>query len=142
MVAAAVVAGVGGGAMPIVGGVVPDFGLAELASPFAVAGALWHGGAAVRPFVLEAVALTACAAAIGSCRRRGPWGGAVFGALLTTLTLLADPGAAAIPLVAAGWICAAVLAAEPTVSRPPMRLVLRLRSALPLRPRLHPVQES
>src|SRR5262249_11574808 len=142
VVAAVVVAGVGGGGLPIVGGVIPDFGLAELGSPFAVTGALWHGGAAVRPFVLEAVALTVCAAAIGSCRRRGPWGGAVFGALLTTLTLLADPGAAALPRTPAGWICAASLAAEPAGSRPSTRLVLRLRSALPLRPRLRPVHES
>jgi hypothetical protein len=142
MVAAAVVAALGGSGLPIIGGTTPDFGLAELGSPFAAAGALWHGADAARPFVLETLALIACAAAIGSCRRRGPWGGAVFGALLITLTLLADPEAAAIPLVAAGWICAAVLAAEPAESRPPLRLVIRLRSALQLRPRLRPVHES
>jgi len=142
MVAAAVVAALSGRGLPIAGGAVPDFGLAELGSPFAAAGALWNGANAMRPFVLETLALTACAAAIGSCRRRGPWGAAVFGALLTTLALLADPEAAAIPLIAAGWICAAVLAVEPAESRPPLRLVLRLRSALQLRPRLRPVHES
>ncbi len=142
MVAAAVVAALSGRGLPIAGGAVPDFGLAELGSPFAAAGALWNGANAMRPFVLETLALTACAAAIGSCRRRGPWGAAVFGALLTTLALLADPEAAAIPLIAAGWICAAVLAVEPAESRPQLRLVLRLRSALQLRPRLRPVHES
>jgi hypothetical protein len=142
LLAAAIVSGLGGGGLPIVGGAAPNLGVAELGSPLAAAGALWHGADAARPFVLEAVALVAAAAAIGSCRRRGPWGGAVFGALLTTLTLLADPSAAALPLVAAGWICAVVLAAEPVESRPPLRLVQRIRRALPARPRLHPVHGS
>jgi eukaryotic-like serine/threonine-protein kinase len=142
MIAAAIVAGVGGDGLPIAGGAAPDLGLAELGSPLAAADALWQGANAVRPFALEALALAAAAAAIGPCRRRGPWGGAVFGALLTTLTLLADPAASAIPLVAAGWICAAALAVEPAESRPTPRLVLRFRSMLRLRPRLRPVHGS
>ncbi|MGE5274457.1 MAG: serine/threonine-protein kinase [Verrucomicrobiota bacterium] len=142
VVAAALVAGLGGGRLPVVGGAAPNLGLAELGSPFAAGSALWHGAIEARPLLLETLALAAAAAAIGSCRRRGPWGGAVFGALLTTMTLLADPAAAAIPLVAAGWICAAVLAAEPVESRPPLRLIGRVRSALPLRPRLRPVHGS
>jgi hypothetical protein len=66
----------------------------------------------------------------------------VFGALLTSLTLLADPGAAAIPLVAAGWACALLIAAEPQVQRPPGWVIGFIRSVFPLRPRLHPVQQA
>ena len=142
VLAAALASALGGGGLPIVGGAAPNVALTELDSPFAAAGALWHGGVAARPLLLEMLALAAAAAAIGSCRRRGPWGGAVFGALLTTLTLLADPAAAAIPLVVAAWICAAVLAVEPAETRPPLRLLSRVRSALPHRPRLRPVHGS
>jgi serine/threonine-protein kinase len=142
VLAAALVSGIGGGGLPIVGGAAPNLAVTELTSPFGVAAALWHGMVAARPLLLETLALAAAAAAIGICRRRGPWGGAVFGALLTTLTLLADPTAAAIPLVAAGWICAGVLAGEPAEERPPLRLISRVRRALPLRPRLRPVHGS
>ena len=140
--AAALVAGIGGAGLPIVGGAAPNLGLAELGSPLAAGSALWHGAIDARPLLAEGLALAAAAAAIGSCRRRGPWGGAFFGALLTTTTLLADPAAAAIPLVAAGWICAAFLALERADSRPPLRLIARVRRALPLRPRLRPVHGS
>jgi hypothetical protein len=142
VVVAALVAGIGGGGLPIVGGAAPSLAVTELGSPLAAGSALWHGAVAARPLLLESLALAAAASAVGSCRRRGPWGGAVFGALLTTLTLLADPSAAAIPLVAAGWICAGVLALEPAEPRPTLRLVGRIRSVLPLRPRLRPVPGS
>jgi len=142
VIAAAVVRGFAGGGLPIVGGTVPTLAIAELASPIGAGSALWHGVLDVQPLLLETLALAAAAAAIGPCRHRGPWGGAVFGALLTTLTLLADPSAAAIPLVAAAWICAGVLAAEPAEARQPIRLPRLVRSTLSLRPRLRPVHGS
>jgi hypothetical protein len=142
VLAASLVAALGGGGLPVVGGAAPTLALAELDSPLGAAGVLWHGAGAARPLLLETLALAAAAAAVGLCRHRGPWGGAVFGALLTTLTLLADPAAAAIPLVAAAWICAGVLAVEPVEERPPRRLISRVRSALPHRPRLRPVPGS
>jgi hypothetical protein len=142
VVAAAVVGGLAGGGLPIVGGAAPNLAIAELTSPIGAGSALWHGALDAQPLLLEMLALAAAAAAIGSCRHRGPWGAAVFGALLTTLTLLADPSAAAIPLVAAAWICAGVLAAEPAQARQPIRLIMLVRSTLSLRPRLRPVHGS
>jgi len=142
VVTAGIVAALGGGGLPIVGGGAPDLAVAGLGSPVGAAAALWHGTLAMQPLLLEALALAAAAAAIGPCRHRGPWGGAVFGALFMTLTLLADPRAAAIPLVAAGWICAGVLAVEPVEARPPIRLPRLVRSTLSRRPRLRPVQGS
>jgi serine/threonine-protein kinase len=142
IVTAGVVAALGGGGLPVVGGAAPDLAIAGLGSPVGAAGALWHGALDAQPLLLETLALAAAAAAIGPCRHRGPWGGAVFGALFMTLTLLADTSAAAIPLVAAGWICAAVLAAEPVEARPPIHLPRLVRSTLSLRPRLRPVHGS
>jgi hypothetical protein len=142
VLAAAVAAGLGGGGLPLVGGAAPNLGIAEIGSPIGAGSALWHGATAARPLLLEALALAAAAAAVGICRRRGPWGGAVFGAMLTTLTLLADPAAAAIPLLAAGWLSAALLAVEPADARPPLRLIGLIRGVVPLRPRLRPVHES
>ena len=140
IVSAAVVAAVAGHGLPIVGGEAPDLAIAGIGGPLGAASELWHGLVSARPLLLETLALAAAAGAVGTCRRRGPWGGAAFGALLTSLTLLADPGAAALPLVAAGWACAFVLAAEPAVPRPPGRLAGLIRSAVPPRPRLRPVQ--
>jgi hypothetical protein len=142
VVTAGVVAAFGGGGLPIVGGAAPDLAVAGLGSPVGAAGALWHGALGAQPLLLETLALAAAAAAIGWCRHRGPWGGAAFGAIFMTLTLLADPSAAAIPLVAAGWICAGVLAVEPVEARPPIRLPRLVRSTLSLRPRLRPVHGS
>ncbi len=142
VISAAIVAAIAGHGLPIVGGPAPDLSIGGAGGPLQAGGALWTGLTDARPLLLETLALAAAAAAVGSCRRRGPWGGAVFGALLTSLTLLADPGAAAIPLVAAGWACALLIAAEPPVQRPPGRVIGFIRSVFPLRPRLHPVQQA
>jgi serine/threonine-protein kinase len=140
VVSAAVVAAVAGHGLPVVGGPAPDLAIAGIGGPLGAGGELWHGLVSARPLLLETLALAAAAAAVGTCRRRGPWGGAAFGALLTSLTLLADPGAAALPLVVAGWACAFLIAVEPAVPRPPGRRTGLIRGAVPLRPRLRPVQ--
>ena len=142
VLAAAVVASLAGHALPIVGGDAPDLSLAGLGGPFGAAGQLLHGVAEAGPLFLEMLALAAAAAAVGAFRRRGPWGGALFGALLAASTLLVDSGAAAFPLVAAAWLCGLALAAEPARPSRPGRLAARVRGMLPLRPRLRPVHGS
>jgi hypothetical protein len=142
VVTAAVVATLAGHALPLVGGGAPDLALAGVGGPFGAAGELLHGVAGSGGLFLETLVLAGAAAAVGAFRHRGPWGAALFGALLAASTLLADPGASALPLVACAWLCALVLAAEP--ARPARRshLVARARSFLQLRPRLHPVHNS
>ena len=133
MLAAAVVAALAGRGLPVVGGEAPDLALAGATSPLGALSALWDGLSASSALLLETIALAAAAAAIGACRRRGPWGGAAFGTLLLGATLLADPHAAALPLVAAAWIAAILLSAEPATARPMSALVRRF---VPVRPRL------
>jgi serine/threonine-protein kinase len=142
VVAAAVVATLAGHALPIVGGGTPDLELAGVGGPFGAAGQLLHGITGSGGLFLETLVLAAAAAAVGAFRRRGPWGAALFGALLAASTLLAAPGASAFPLVACAWLCALVLAAEP--ARPARRshLVARALGILKSRPRLHPVHNS
>jgi hypothetical protein len=142
VVAAAVVAALAGDALPIVGGSSPDLALAGVGGPFGAAGQLVHGISGAGPLFLEALVLAGAAAAIGAFRHRGPWGGAIFGALLAASTLLAAPGAAALPLVAAAWICAIVVAAEPARPARPSHLVARVRGFLQVRPRLRPVHNG
>jgi eukaryotic-like serine/threonine-protein kinase len=142
VLAAAAVAALAGNALPIVGGGAPDLALAGVGGPFGAAGQLLHGIAEAGPLFLELLALAAAAAAVGAFRRRGPWGGALFGALLAASTLLVDPDAAAFPLVAAAWLCGLALAAEPARPSRPGRLATRMRGMLPLRPRLRPVHGS
>jgi len=85
---------------------------------------------------IQFIVLAAAAATVGALRRRGPWGGALFGALLLTLTLLVAPGAAALPLVGAAWVSALLLALEPGPRRPLPAVFARVRR-IPLRkPRL------
>jgi serine/threonine protein kinase len=143
VVAAAAVAAVAGHDVPIVGGSAPDLALGGLGGPFGALAELWRGVAEARPLLLETLALAGAAAAVGACRHRGAWGGALFGALVTASTLLAAPGAAAFPLVVTGWACALVLAAEPARPHRPSRLTVLAwslaRRLTPLRPRLRPV---
>jgi hypothetical protein len=142
VLAAAAVAALAGNALPIVGSGAPDLALAGVGGPFGAAGQLLHGIAEAAPLFLEMLALAAAAAAVGAFRRRGPWGGALFGALLAASTLLLAPNAAAFPLVAAAWLCGLVLAAEPARPSRPGRFATRMRGMLPLRPRLRPVHGS
>jgi Protein kinase domain len=139
VLAAAVVAGLAGRGLPVVGGEAPGLALAGASSPLGALSALWDGLSASSALALETIALAAAAAAIGACRRRGPWGGAAFGTLLLGATLLADPHAAALPLVAAAWIAAILLSAEPATARPMSALVRRF---VPVRTRLRAVPGS
>ena len=63
-------------------------------------------------------------------------------AWLTALTLLADPSASALPLVAAAWICAVALALEPGPVRPLPPIFGRVRRISVRRPRLRAVTGS
>jgi Protein kinase domain len=140
--AASVAAAISGHGLPIVGGRAPDLALAGLSGPLAAASTLWGGLTAAHTLLLEALALGAAAAAVGACRRRGPWGAAWFGSLLTTVTLLADPSAAALPLVAAAWVSAILLAVEPGPVRPLPSFPRLVRVVSPVRKRLRPVTGS
>jgi hypothetical protein len=119
---------------------VPDLSLGGVAGPLAAASALWGGLTAAHSLLFETVALALAAAAVGACRRRGPWGAAGFGALLTTLTLLADPGASGLPLVAAAWTSALLLALEPGPLRPLPSFSGLVRRVSPMRERLRPAE--
>jgi serine/threonine-protein kinase len=142
VVAAAVVAALAGHPLPIVGGAAPDLALAGVGGPFGAAGQLVHGIGGSGGLVAETLVLAAAAASVGAFRHRGPWGGALFGALVAASTLLADPGASALPLVAGAWLCGVALALEPIRPRRPSRMAARARSMLQLRPRLRPVHGS
>jgi hypothetical protein len=139
VLAAAVAAGLAGRGLPVVGGEAPALALAGVSSPLGGLSALWDGLSSSSALALETIALAAAAAAVGACRRRGPWGGAAFGTLLLGATLLADPHAAALPLVAAAWIAAILLSAEPATAPPMSALVRRF---VPVRPRLRAVPGS
>jgi hypothetical protein len=135
VLAAVLVAGLAGHGLPIVDGQTPDLSIAGANGPLSAASGLWDGLAATRALLLETAALGACAAVIGLCRRHGTWGAAAYGSLLTALTLLADTGASAAPLVCAAWLSALVLALEPAPARRAAmsRLLRRIR---PVRARL------
>jgi hypothetical protein len=139
VLAAGIVAGVGGGALPITGGRSPDLSIEGIAAPGAAASALWNGLTGSQAFLFETIAVAVAAAAIGAARRRGPWAAAAFGALLTTLTLLADPSASALPLVGAAWLTAALLTAEPGPPRPLPEVLQWMRLVRPRRVRLRAV---
>jgi eukaryotic-like serine/threonine-protein kinase len=139
---AGLVAGLGGHALPITGGDAHDLGIAGVAAPLQAASALWGGLTGSQGFLLETLALAAAAAGIGTFRRRGPWGGALFGAVLTALTLLADPRASAFSLVATAWLTAILLAAEPGPRRPAPEFLRRVRAIWPRRVRLRAVADS
>jgi hypothetical protein len=142
VLAAAVAAGVTGHGLPFAGGTPPELGIAGLDRPFAAASALWGGLSGAHGLLPEILALAVGAAAISACRRRGAWGGAAFGALVAALTLLADPGAAALPLVLAAWVSALLLAVEPGPTKPLPRFFVHLRRISRPRPRLRPVAGS
>jgi hypothetical protein len=129
---AGVVAGIGGGTLPITGESAPNLAIGGIAAPAAALSTLWGSLTGSQGFLLETLALAAAAAAIVAARRRGPWGGAGFGALLTALTLFADPGASALPLIGAAWVTAALLALEPGTPRPLPEFFRRSRVRLRL----------
>ncbi len=107
VLAAGLVAGVRGGALPFDGSAAGGLGVAASGDPFSVAAALWH---AMPPALgVEAVVLAAVAVLLPHARRRGLWAVAVLGAGFLAGALLAVPAVAAAPLVVAVWLtCAAV----------------------------------
>jgi len=111
---AAVAAGLSGAPLPFAAGAPPlGLGIAGSRRPTAVAHELWRQLAAHPVLLGEAVILAVAALALPYARRRGPWAAAAFGAALLAATALTAPAAAALPLVAAGWVTAAALALEP-----------------------------
>jgi hypothetical protein len=111
---AAAVAGLRHSSLPFDGSAPPlGLGITGSARPAAVAHALWAQLAAHPALVGEALVLGAAAALLSRVRRRGPWPAAIFGAALLAATALLAPAAAILPLIAAAWLTATVLAFEP-----------------------------
>ena len=111
VLAAAVVAGVRGAALPFTGARPPlGLGVAGATDPLDVAGTLARAVGAHPALVLEAVALAAVAFALPHAQALGRWGAAGVGAAMLAFCVLAVPSAAAVPLVAAAWLTAAAAA--------------------------------
>jgi hypothetical protein len=93
--------------MPPVG-----LGVAGSARPAVVAQALWVQLSHHPVLVGEALVFAVAAAVLPNARNRGPWPAAVFGAALLAATVLAAPGAAVLPLIAAAWLISGTLALQ------------------------------
>jgi hypothetical protein len=112
VLAAGIVAGVRGAALPFTGAPPPlGAGLAGATDPFDVAGSLARALVAQQALVAEAAAIAAIAVVLPFALARGRWGAAGIGAAMVLLCVLAVPSAGAAPLVAAAWITAIVVAA-------------------------------
>jgi hypothetical protein len=112
VLAAVVVAGVGGADLPLVGGPVDPLGIGPLASTAQVGLALWSSLTEV-PAVLAGVVLAAIAAGtLPWARRRSPYGVAVVGTVLTAAAVLAGGARASTFVAALIWAAAAVAAAK------------------------------
>lgn len=111
VLAAALVAGLRGAELPLLGVSAPaDLGLTGSESPGATAHALW-GALVTHPGLLVAAgAFAAAAAALPLARNRGRWGISLLGAGLIAGVLLAAPDVAALPVVLGTWVLCACLA--------------------------------
>jgi len=108
---AAVVAGIRRVPLPFDGSTPPlGLGLAGSARPAAVAHVLWSQLVAHPEITAEALVLAAAAAALPYARGRGPWPAVLFAGTLLALTATIAPAAALLPLIAAAWLTAAILA--------------------------------
>ncbi|HET7128677.1 MAG TPA: serine/threonine-protein kinase [Gaiellaceae bacterium] len=111
VILAAVVAGIRRVPLPFDGSTPPlGLGLAGSSRPTAVADALWAQLVAHPEITAEALVLAAAAAALPFARGRGPWPAVLFAGALLALTATIAPAAALLPLIAAAWLTAAVLA--------------------------------
>jgi len=111
---AAVVAGIRRVPLPFDGSTPPlGLGVTGSTRPTAVAHALWSQLVAHPEITAEALVLAAAAAAIPYARGRGPWPAVVFSGALLALTATIAPAAALLPLIAAAWLTAAILAFQP-----------------------------
>jgi eukaryotic-like serine/threonine-protein kinase len=113
VLAAAIVAGFGHTRLPFGAGLPPlGLGIADSTRPSAVAHALWSALVARPNLLAGAAVLAAAAVALPSCRRRGAWVAAGFGAALLTATALVAPATAFLPLAVTAWITAGILVLE------------------------------
>jgi hypothetical protein len=111
---AALVAGVRRVPLPFDGSAPPlGLGVSGSNRPTAVAHALIAQLQAHPALIAETAILAAAAGVLPYARGRGPWAAAAFGAALLAGTAFAAPNAAVLPLVAAAWLTAAVLALAP-----------------------------
>jgi hypothetical protein len=111
VVVAAVVAGVGHHALPLVGGVAPlGLGIAGARDPLDVAGSLARALVAHPGLLVEAVVFAGAALALPHAHARGRWGAAALGGAMLAATVLAVPSAPAVPLTFAAWLTSAAVA--------------------------------
>ena len=111
VLAAGIVAGIRHTSLPFIGVPAPlGLGVSGSTDPLDVAGTLFRALTAQHALLVEAVAFAAVAALLPAARARGRWGAAGLGALMLAATLLPVPAVAALPLVAAAWVTAAVVA--------------------------------
>jgi hypothetical protein len=111
---AAVVAGIRRVPLPFDGSTPPlGLGLAGSTRPTAVVDALWSQLVAHPEIGAEALVLAVAAAALPQARGRGPWPAVLFAGALLSLTATIAPAAPLLPLIAAAWLTAAVLAFQP-----------------------------
>jgi hypothetical protein len=114
VVLAAVAAGLRHASLPFDAGAPPlGLGITGSTRPTAVASSLLAQLGHHPELVAEAAVLGLAAAALPFARGRGPWPAAIFGGALLAATALIAPSAALLPLVAAAWLTAAVLAFHP-----------------------------
>jgi hypothetical protein len=115
VLAAALAAGLRHGGLPLVGGRAPlGVGVSGAGDPLDVVGSLARALAAQPALLAEAVAFAAIAFLMPFALARGRWGAAGLGAGMLVLTVLAIPGAQALPLAVAAWLTAAALAVRAT----------------------------
>jgi hypothetical protein len=112
VIAAGIAAGIRGAPLPFAGGRVLGIGVAGSTGPADVAGSLLRAAAAHPALLVEAAIFAALAAILPYAQARGRWGAAGLGGAMLAATVLAAPSARALPLVAAGWLTAVVLAAR------------------------------
>jgi Protein kinase domain len=111
VLAAALVAGIRHVGLPVTGARAPlGLGVAGANDPLDVVGTVFRAATAQPALLFEAAAFVAVAALLPLARARGRWGAAGIGALMLAATLLPVPDAPALPLVAAAWITAGVVA--------------------------------
>jgi eukaryotic-like serine/threonine-protein kinase len=111
VLAAALVAGLRGVSLPFAGGPAPlGTGVAGARDPLDVVGSLARAAGAHPALLAEAAAFAVLAAALPYARPYGRWGAAAAGAAMLILTVPFVPAGAIVPLVAAAWATAVLLA--------------------------------
>ncbi len=111
--AAAAVAGLSGGTLPLGGTAVADLGVAQSERPTDVVSALGTVLDANRAIATTALALALAAMLLPRARARGPWGIAVLGLLQLTLVLAWAPSIPWPGFVLGTWLLCGILAAAP-----------------------------